>query len=136
MSNSWKNNKDKPLSLEEQRNSKDGSLTIYRTHIKENPPDIEFYGLSKSGIKCYKKKKQECPIYYKWILSSDIIENIVDLHKPENRHKIEENITPENKELIQELLFWGELPENNSNRKKLSRHTEEHQDDIKLGLIL
>lgn len=136
MNNAWRNNKGKPLSLEEQINKEDGSLTIYRTEIGlGGKQGISFYGLSKAGTKCY---QDHCPLYHKWILTSDIVDKIVDLHKPENRKEIETYMkdNKKNVELLNKLLFFGELPDNNSNRKKLSRTSEDSTEDREMAKIL
>lgn len=90
MNNAWRNNKAKPLSLKEQINEEDGSLTIYRNGeigMTDDKNGISFYGLSKSGISCYQER---VPGYHKWILPKEIVDNIVDLHSPENQKIIEE----------------------------------------------
>ena len=131
--NKNRNNKENPKSLNDLL-----ELSIYRTSVgMEGKDGISFYGISRFGIKCY---LDICPRFHKWTLPKSIIDKIVDLHIPENREKIETHIiitnNPVNKELLDETLFFGERPNNNSNRKKLSRHSNSSVTDRKLANIL
>lgn len=132
--NLHKNNKKNPLPLVDQLN--DSKLVIYRTSVGiAGKGCVSFYGISKFGLKCY---LEQYPIYHKWTLPNIIAEKIADLHIPENRKIIENHIekNPKDKELIEDTLFFGVLPDNESCRKRLSRHSECSKEDRKLALIL
>ncbi len=96
--------------------------------MTEKKKGISFYGLSKEGIKCY---QEEIPGYHKWTLPTDIVEDIVDLHLPDNKIKIKE--MQETHPIFKRTLLFIN---NKNNRNQVCRKSDKSEDDREMALLL
>lgn len=133
--NKHRNNKENPSKLSDLVSEDGGTLKLYRAGDKgphKIYDGVSFYGISKYGIQSY--TTQHSPIYFDFVLTKKETGKIVDLGLDQNYKKIKKwydnKASPENKNLIEETLLFGE------NVNHIVRHSIEKKNDIKMAKIL